>query len=283
MRFEQEYENLKEVDDRVLDIHRICMYQDEKIDAAEPLHVGCHWHEWVEILNVCEGEITVHANESTFHVGKGQCIVIGSLSLHAIDCPTGYRHVQCLHIPAGYLLEHHCLDYLEKQTFMIKNMPAFLENLTIIAASMYQTEVTASLDYEIHLLKLVTLLVEENKKGRIIESKIAYGSTFQQILSYIHVNYHEDLTLNGIAKHFGYSPQHVALLFRTYLKQTFLGYLNELRVNKAKYMLSRTDERIIDIAFGCGYPNEHALIRNFKKITGYTPLAYRKEAKKIKS
>src|SRR5699024_6600381 len=136
--------------------------------------------------------------------------------------------------------------------FMIKNMPAFLENLTIIAASMYQTEVTASLDYEIHLLKLVTLLVEENKKGRIIESKIAYGSTFQQILSYIHVNYHEDLTLNGIAKHFGYSPQHVALLFRTYLKQTFLGYLNELRVNKAKYMLSRTDERIIDIAFGCG-------------------------------
>ena len=46
MRFEQEYENLKEVDDRVLDIHRICMYQDEKVDAAEPLHVGCHWHEW---------------------------------------------------------------------------------------------------------------------------------------------------------------------------------------------------------------------------------------------
>ncbi len=55
----------------------------------------------------------------------------------------------------------------------------------------------------------------------------------------------------------------------------FSDYLTYVRVDRAKFMLSRYDMILYEIAQRCGYKDTSYFCRTFKKITGRTPTEYR--------
>ena len=57
---------------------------------------------------------------------------------------------------------------------------------------------------------------------------------------------------------------------------SILSYLNKLRVDKAKEMLSSAGTTIKSIALQIGYNNEQSFSRYFKKSTGMTPGEWRR-------
>ena len=60
-------------------------------------------------------------------------------------------------------------------------------------------------------------------------------------------------------------------------------YLTELRVEKAKMLLARTDVPIIEVADYIGLNSRQYFSMLFKKMTGMSPAAYRKSKASIKS
>ena len=62
-------------------------------------------------------------------------------------------------------------------------------------------------------------------------------------------------------KHYGKTPSRV---------------ITDLRIQKAKELLSATDCSISQIAEDCGFDNVYYFSNAFKKETGMTPSAYRK-------
>jgi len=52
-------------------------------------------------------------------------------------------------------------------------------------------------------------------------------------------------------------------------------YITMLRINKAKVMLSTSDESIKDISYACGFASPYYFSRVFSKVTGISPSAYR--------
>lgn len=52
-------------------------------------------------------------------------------------------------------------------------------------------------------------------------------------------------------------------------------YITTLRLNKAKIMLSTSDENIKDISYACGFASPYYFSRVFSKSTGMSPSAYR--------
>lgn len=56
----------------------------------------------------------------------------------------------------------------------------------------------------------------------------------------------------------------------------FSEYLNTLRIERAKELLTNIDLRIQDIALQVGYQNVNSFIRTFKRSSGLTPGEYRK-------
>lgn len=52
-------------------------------------------------------------------------------------------------------------------------------------------------------------------------------------------------------------------------------YITMLRLNKAKIMLSTSDENIKDISYACGFASPYYFSRVFSKSTGMSPSAYR--------
>ena len=76
---------------------------------------------------------------------------------------------------------------------------------------------------------------------------------------------------------------HVSIAYMSYLikkelNQSFSEYLWELRMKKAKELLSSTDMPIDEISVAVGYLNSSSFRRKFKQETGLTPSQYRAES-----
>ena len=64
--------------------------------------------------------------------------------------------------------------------------------------------------------------------------------------------------------------------FEAYTKKSPSAYLNELRMELAKSLLSESELLIKEISARCGFENEYYFSNRFKKYAGISPTEYRK-------
>ena len=122
--------------------------------------------------------------------------------------------------------------------------------------------------------------------GKIISQAIALrdqnsGNKNRSILKtavdFIDSHYmEEDMSLNKAANAANVSANHFSALFSQNMGQTFIEYLTNLRMNKAKEYLRCTSMRSSEIAGEIGYKDAHYFSYLFKKTQGMTPSDYRK-------
>ena len=103
-----------------------------------------------------------------------------------------------------------------------------------------------------------------------------YKDVVDSIINYIDMNYaDEELSLNMLAEHVRFSPNHLSMIFSQQMGMTLSKYLIEYRINKAKEALKCTSLKSSEIALEIGYKDPHYFSYMFKKITGLTPTQYR--------
>lgn len=119
-------------------------------------------------------------------------------------------------------------------------------------------------------------LREERSKGR-------NQSVIRTALQYMEENFTDDsLTLNRVAGVANVSANHFSALFSQKMGQTFIEYLTQLRMNRAKEQLRCTDMRSGEIALEVGYKDPHYFSFLFKKTQGCTPSEYRNQTRSQK-
>ena len=92
---------------------------------------------------------------------------------------------------------------------------------------------------------------------------------------YIRNNFGDDeLTLNVVASKVNVSPNHLSALF-SQAGQTFVKYLTDVRMNRARELLKCTNKRSGEISEEVGYKNPHYFSYLFKKHQGCSPMHYR--------
>ncbi|MBQ7402182.1 MAG: helix-turn-helix transcriptional regulator [Lentisphaeria bacterium] len=84
------------------------------------------------------------------------------------------------------------------------------------------------------------------------------------------------ITVAQIARSVQVSAPHLNLLFRKHLDTTPHSYLLQLRLKRARVLLSNTDQPIKNIAEVCGFNCKESFYRVFRAEQGITPAAYRK-------
>jgi YesN/AraC family two-component response regulator len=95
-------------------------------------------------------------------------------------------------------------------------------------------------------------------------------------LNYVRKHYHQDLTLDSVAKPLNITGGYLSTYFKEKTGKNFIDYVHEVRIREAKRMLLVTDLKIQDIAIRSGYPYLNSFNRIFKKMTGMSPREYRK-------
>ncbi|PLR77056.1 AraC family transcriptional regulator [Bacillus sp. V3-13] len=107
--------------------------------------------------------------------------------------------------------------------------------------------------------------------------------SLQKAIDYMEEHLLESITIEGIAKQANVSPFHFQRTF-TLLTDISVGeYLRRRRLSLAAEELSRTNCKIIDLAYKYGYDTPEAFTKAFRRQHGVTPSEIRKHIGKLQS
>lgn len=153
----------------------------------------------------------------------------------------------------------------------------FLEGLQIAREEIAPVDVTSpNLQSEEGAVRYVAGIITKALELREKAASNRYGDIVDEVLAYIEKHYaREELSLNEIASHVNFSPNHLSMVFSQQTGWTLIKYLTDFRMNKAKELLRCTGKRSSEISIEVGYKDPHYFSYLFKKTQGMTPTQYR--------
>jgi len=100
---------------------------------------------------------------------------------------------------------------------------------------------------------------------------------WEKVMLFIEENYGEKLQVQDICKKLFISERTFYYLFKANVKVTFVEYLTEIRIKKAKILLLTTNMPIPEVAERVGIKDHYYFNKVFKKYTGMTPVKFKIE------
>lgn len=98
-----------------------------------------------------------------------------------------------------------------------------------------------------------------------------------ETVKFIKNNYFMDISLRQVAEQVDISTNYLSSLFKKELHISFIDYINQVRIDKAKELLLSTHLKIYQIAQKVGFADESYFSRIFKRITGLRPNEFKKQ------
>jgi AraC family transcriptional regulator len=98
----------------------------------------------------------------------------------------------------------------------------------------------------------------------------------KRALAYIEENLGSKIGIGEIADLLALSKSHFSRTFRLSLGSSPMAYVSRRRVERAKFMMTSTRERLTDIALSCGFADQSHLTRYFRRIVGMSPGLWRR-------
>lgn len=96
-------------------------------------------------------------------------------------------------------------------------------------------------------------------------------------MEYVQAHYGETISLADAAGLLSITPEHFCRLFRKYTGQTFLAYVNQIRMEHFYNDLLETDENITFLLDKNGITNYKGFLLKFKDRYGQSPKAVRRK------
>lgn len=129
----------------------------------------------------------------------------------------------------------------------------------------------------IFLLKELSLVARELKPLSIasVSGNDDGYLRIHEVCRYIKENFRRTITLEEAADHANLTPQAFCRYFKKHTGLTFVGYLNELRIQEAcKLITAQRYESMGLVAYNSGFNSITNFNRVFRSITGFSPKEY---------
>lgn len=252
-----------------------------------------HWHREVELIYVTKGTIALGIDDVPYKLSEGEIAFIsGGLIHYVLASPGSERLVYQFDLP--YFSAGNQQADLQKVLSELQPVSPQWESETEASVrnlleGMNQEIEQRSLGYQValkaQLFQLLTLLIRDiPKRTRLSEkmNKLATKDVLEKlddIFSYVEANYQEVLTLQDIAAVSGYSSFYFTKFFKKNTGKTFLSFLNDYRIDKAKWLLINSDLPVSEIITQTGFESDKTFYRLFKRSMEMAPLEYRNAMK----
>ncbi|MCB1063282.1 MAG: AraC family transcriptional regulator [Verrucomicrobiae bacterium] len=108
------------------------------------------------------------------------------------------------------------------------------------------------------------------------EDQRTHFQELERVIGYLETGFVDEVTVESLAGIAGISVPHFNRRFRQLLRLSPMEYVLSLRIQEAQRQLVTSNRSIGEIAIGTGFCDQSHFTKRFRKVTGMTPLAYRK-------
>lgn len=127
-----------------------------------------------------------------------------------------------------------------------------------------------------YLLRLLANVMQGTRDGDVSVSDLElYADNINSAIAYINEHLAERIYLEDVARYVSMSIRSFNHYFKKHTGKTYVDYLNMVRLDVAKTLLTETRLEISNVGHRVGFPDAAYFNRQFKKYVGCTPGKYR--------
>ncbi len=253
-----------------------------------------HWHSYGEIILVGPGDTNIfQVNQQIYHLVEGDFVLIWPMEMHAIiDADrTKALIIQFSSAFASSLFDFQRIMhfYHDLHVLCIYSHPELVKKLNGIAAQMKEIYLSDTRDRETKCCMLLMQFMMELDESREElapdiepaerEPQGHSDATMRKLIEvtdYIKSHLAEDdLSQNTMAEMAGISTEHFSRVFKNVTGQTYLKWLNMVRLEKAISLFPEEGMSLTEIAMLSGFQSIPTFNRVFRDAKGISPGEYR--------
>ena len=251
---------------------------------------GCisfHWHTELEFFVLYEGQVQVSAGAQTCVLQAGEGCFINAGVLHSFQAQ---RAAPCLY--RSFVFDAGIVGGAPGSVFDLRYVrPLVRSGMPFIRLD--RRADTACFDaferafhaceeerpgYEFKIraeLSAILLLLGRRAPAAPPAAGQVQQARLKQILGWIDRHLENPITLRDLAGCAGVSPRECQRMFRRYLHCRPMEYLCQRRLLVAAEQLAAPSFSVTEIALQCGFSSPSYFSKQFKRLVGQTPAAYR--------
>lgn len=248
-----------------------------------------HYHPEYEIVAILKSEGELFVGDHLDIYRAGELVMTGPTLPHTWKSKAGTRENKAIVIQFGH-------NFLGDAFF---TAPEFAHIRLLLSASRHGLAFQGSVKIQaitlmrkllkekgisriLRLIELLDLLSQTTSKKRRLSSRLfdeitsdTERSQFERSFMEIVKNYKEPLRQSNVAKNLHMTPATFSRIFKRHCGRGFTRCLIEYRVAIACRLLQETDLHVTEICFQCGFLTLSNFNRQFLKVKGISPRAYR--------
>ena len=252
-----------------------------------------HWHEEFEFVYINEGELEYRVAGACIKLKENEGIFINSNIMHQVVLlPVADRCSYLVFMfrrnflaEEGSLLDKKyvrpILRAYDFQAVVLRNKDDLQRNILGQLCAIATAEKEKQYGYEmlqrnsfadiwISFLYMLNMR-PEGVKHQIPEKE----ARLKKMLTYIHQEYENEVTLEDIAKAAGISKRECLRCFQEEIHITPFNYLRDYRLQMSCIALRNTNATVTSIAQNCGFNSASYFGKVFRKRVGMTPYEFR--------
>lgn len=166
-----------------------------------------------------------------------------------------------------------------KRTFDIPYSDPKLKKMNLLASPTLGGEQLIKNYLEIFLINLLREQTETAQgNATFLPWKELSAKPLNDITDVLKENVYSSLTIDDICQKTAYSKAYLFRIFKAQTGKTIMAYFTELKIKQAKQMLRENELSVREISERLAFSTPDYFTKTFKRVTGLTPLAYKKRS-----
>ena len=236
-----------------------------------------HYHDNFEVYYLESGECNYFVDNRYYSLVAGDLILIPSGLIHQTNYGKEVHSRRLINCCDEYIPPE-LREELSSNNYIIRN-PLIRKEISEIFGSI-EKEYSLRDEYSDRIIKAHTYrlfyLIFRHKEENIIS--VSENKTVERVIEYLKNNYMNDISLSEVAEKNAVSEAHLSRAFKKETGIGFSEYINNLRLQRAEYMLRHEEGKSVsEVAFACGFNDSNYFSYRFKKTFGISPKCLKKQ------
>lgn len=256
-----------------------------------------HYHPELELHYIIKGEGVRFIGDKISNFSPGEIVLVGENLPHTWRSSDEYFQSNPdlnIEILVIHFLPNCLGEYLLKlpEAYLLPRLFEKAKSGMVIggkanaqlAELMKRSIEATNLDKILILLSILKTLAETDEYEPIVNGQAVFYQSnesdtlrLNKVCNYTLTNYKKDISLEEISAISNLSVTSFCRYFKLMTNKTYYDFLIEIRISHACRALIEDKIPTEVICFDCGFNNVSNFYRHFKKVTGLTPLEYKRQ------